>query len=303
MTEDVAGLSAGASLIKGSVPKLLVFIPTYRRPEALARQLQAIEALRLANRGLNIHTIVSRNEEASAQDSPFVPNTEYRSNPVNMGADINIALGFTLCDGYDFLWILSDDDFLRSTPNAVDSLPISDQYDLLVFDDSRSGTTEVRNIQAADLLRSRMGLISDVIYRVDAIRKSIPESLLNVRSCFPHLSVIAASFARQPATIRYHARSAMFDDAGSYAGECVTDYSAARTGILLTGKYLQGAERRRFAHLYARYADLSKLALFGTTGSLSSALRATFSLSPLAVPLLIVLYVARKVQSRAFHAG
>ena len=281
--------------------RVLIFIPTYRRPAALARQLDSIDALRRADTSLEIHTIVSQNEASGSQSAAPRPFTEFRSNPVNMGADINIALGFALCDGYDFLWILSDDDFLRTPLSSV--LPLSSPWDLLVFDESRVGSVEVRTIRATDLLQSRMGLISDVIYRVDAIRASIPESLVNLRSCFPHLSVIAAAFAHKPARIHYHSRSAVFEDAGAYVGECVTDYSAARTGILLIGKYLRRGERHDFARLYARYADLSKLALFGATGSLSFALRTIFTLSPAVAPLLVVLYIARKVQNRGLHAN
>lgn len=278
-------------------PRLLVFIPTYRRPEALTRQLAALESLRQANPGVDIDIQVSHNESAaSLTQVTFEGPSRHRFNPINLGADINIAMAFTACDGYDFLWILSDDDFL-SQDDGLPPLPFDQAFDLLVFDDAKGGTVETRQILASDLLNSRMGLISDVIYRVASVRASLQESLNNVTSCFPHLSVIASAFARQAGTIRYLSRSPTFARNPKYEAECVTDYSAARAGVLMVGKYLAKAEQRRFAFYYIRHADLAKLHLGSGAGSLCTALRAIAPLNWLAAPALATAFVLRKTQA------
>jgi len=280
-------------------PRLLVFIPTYRRPEALTRQLTALESLRQANSGVDIDIQVSHNESADALTQfTFEGPSHHRFNPINLGADINIALAFTACDGYDFLWILSDDDFL-SQGDGLPPLPFDNEFDLLVFDDAKDGAVETRQILASDLLNSRMGLISDVIYRVPSVRASLQESLNNVNSCFPHLSVIASAFARQACCIRYLSRSPTFARNLKYEAECVTDYSAARSGVLMVGKYLPKTEQRRFALFYARHGDLSRLSLTGSKGSLFAVAREVSSLHILALPTLLFFYLLRKMQNYA----
>lgn len=282
-----------------TISRLLVFIPTYRRPEALTRQLAALESLRKANPGVDIDIQVSHNESADAlTQATFDGPARHRFNPINLGADINIALAFTACDGYDFLWILSDDDFL-SQDEGLHPLPFDQTFDLLVFDDAKGGTVEARQIVASDLLNSRMGLISDVIYRVDSVRTSLQESLNNVNSCFPHLSVIASAFARQACCIRYLSRSPTFARNSKYDAECVTDYSAARTGVLMVGKYLPKKEQRHFAFFYVRHADFSRLSLAGPKGSLIAVAREVSKFHILTLPTLVFFYVLRKIQNYA----
>ena len=275
--------------------RLLVFIPTYRRPKALKRQLADLESLRLVNPGADIDILVSHNESADAMTQiKFEGHARHRFNPTNLGADINIALAYTACDGYDFLWILSDDDHLRSAPESI-VLPLDEEFDLMVLDTSNEKRLELRIIKAADLLQSRMGLISDVIYKVESIRGSLAEALHNVDSCFPHLSVIAHAFSQKNCRILYIPRHQVFSEEITTSVECITDYSKARSGIVLTGKYLNKSERRRFTSIYVRYAELSKLTLFGPTGSLALVARELTRLNPLALPSLVVMFLIRKV--------
>jgi hypothetical protein len=280
-----------------TIPRLLVFIPTYRRPEALMRQLAALESLRKANPRVDIDIQVSHNESADSQTQlTFEGPSRHRFNPINLGADINIALAFTACDGYDFLWILSDDDFL-SQDDGLPPLPFDKEFDLLVFDDAKCGIVETRQILASDLLNSSIGLISNVIYRVSSVRASLQESLNNVTSCFPHMSVIASAFAHQACCIRYLPLSPTFTQNPKYKAECVTDYSAARSGVLMVGKYLPKKEKRLFTFFYVRHADHSKLCLTGPKGSLFAVFREVSSLHILALPELVFSYILRKMKN------
>lgn len=152
---------------------LLVFIPTYNRPESLRRQVAAVASQRSEWPG-RVRILISDNasdaytaEDLNAIAAEF--DVEVRRNPGNIGANANISLGFVLARYETYLWILSDNDTVA--PGALRFIAengVDDASDAIVF----STKTE----QVADATHAwesawdgvgESGLISNVIYRLE----------------------------------------------------------------------------------------------------------------------------------------
>jgi GT2 family glycosyltransferase len=105
--------------------QLLIYIPTFNRPDALTKQLSSLVP-QIARYQENVRVIVRDN--CSDNDALSVLKIKYHDhkniffeeNFGNIGGNANIALGFIFAKKDEFLWILSDNDLISH--NAIENL-------------------------------------------------------------------------------------------------------------------------------------------------------------------------------------
>lgn len=102
---------------------LTIWIPTYRRPRALAGLLSNLQQLGLADLA---EVVVSDNDPEGALSAAFArgqaplpANVLYRCNPANLSAGVNFLRAFEVCHT-PWLMIVGDDDLFA--PTAVEQL-------------------------------------------------------------------------------------------------------------------------------------------------------------------------------------
>lgn len=96
-----------------SAISLIVYIPTYGRPEDAQRQVERLDVQRKALSGsLTLTIFVSVNGDPSYDVAALheAGADSVRVLPTNVGGDANYALGWTIETQAEYLWILSDDD-------------------------------------------------------------------------------------------------------------------------------------------------------------------------------------------------
>jgi len=184
--------------------KLLIYIPSYNRYELVFAQLKLIVADISSNNISDVNVYVNDNCSSDNRylDLPRHYKQDYveiHRNEVNIGLVGNLIYGFQL-SGWDYIWVLSDDDILKS-----DSVSII----LNQINESRSefnnffylicGIKGDSSFSHGDVVTSReeyvsrfgtlsmMGLISANIYPA-AIREYVPYMYLYGYSLFPHVA-------------------------------------------------------------------------------------------------------------------
>jgi glycosyltransferase involved in cell wall biosynthesis len=234
--------------------KLFIYIPTYNRPIALKTQLSVLLP-QISQMPEHVRILVSDNasdkplEEFQEKYSSF-PNIQFRSNSGNIGANANIALGFVFAKPNEFLWILSDNDIVTET--ALDYIlgMLDSTIDFYCFNYS------VKEPTVADYkwengcqtsMDWRLGLISDALYNVNSIKKSIDAAFYYHNSSFPHLAV-AFSAMKKKSLVKYKLlprekiNNAIFDST-----ECPTDYSLAHVCMPLLVPLFPAKEAKSFS--------------------------------------------------------
>jgi glycosyltransferase involved in cell wall biosynthesis len=175
------------------VIKLLIVIPTYNRRDYLAEQLSRLsKAIQLVENKLEVSVIVRDNGSNYNVNSVVSRyGFELRMNYMNLGGDFNFILGFLDSSNYDYLWILSDDDWviIEKFKLLVDEIE-SDTSDLIVLNDGLN--CEMHNFYGSNVTEyfsMGTGLISRTIYKVKSIRPYYSELIKFWYTGFPHLAV------------------------------------------------------------------------------------------------------------------
>lgn len=176
---------------------LLIYIPSYNRFERLSEQIDKI--VPYLHR-YNIDILVSDNSSLDARYKTLhtiYPSEKIRiiTNPVNVGANPNIANGFTHSCGFDFLWILSDDDIIRDGAIELIMNSLNKKIDIMYFQmaniNMRNDELELKDI--ISIMNQGLGLISCVIYNSETVFPSIRQAFEYINSGFPHLAVLFSS--------------------------------------------------------------------------------------------------------------
>jgi len=245
--------------------KLLVYIPSYNRAESLLKQLSVLSG---SVKGELFDVVVSDNCSTDDRGYDAVRSFcgqngfEYKRNLVNVGADANIFNGFMLSFSYKYLWILSDDDLLRS--GSIDEILLLLENDLAVLflTHSRVNSLQVFDWGQKELLQKNIyasdgaGLISNVIYGVDFIKDSIPIGLQNIYTCFSHLSVLLNSFKSKRATIGTMGSHLFFIPDTNLPPYSSAAYSKSYFGFVLLGETLDDNLKKEFINRYASFWNL-----------------------------------------------
>lgn len=180
---------------------LLIYIPTYNRFERLCEQIDQIYPF-LNKYPINI--LVSNN---SSPDKRYMslneryPNKKVSiiTNPVNIGGNPNFVNGFLHSAGYDFFWILSDDDIILG--NSVEKIMdlLDKNIDIIYFmkKEIPPGIKECRMSDILEILNFGLGLVSAVIYRSKTVIPDVKIGYEYISSGFPHLAILFATCKRK----------------------------------------------------------------------------------------------------------
>jgi glycosyltransferase involved in cell wall biosynthesis len=179
---------------------LLVYIPTFNRPEHLESQLKALRPQLEENN--RVRLIVADN--ASTKEESLNLRTTmarekwltFKTRLGNIEANANILLGFLECDVDEYLWILADDTAI--TDDCLDL--ILNQIDDSTADLIGMGFLEESpqwqsidwepGVVAKIMGQTRWGLISSAVYKASYFAPVIKEAFFFHNSSFPHLAVL-----------------------------------------------------------------------------------------------------------------
>jgi hypothetical protein len=210
---------------------LLVYIPTYNRPQALKNQLDRIcEQMPVSD--LNIKVIVRDNCSSNYCFKEFSQNyidkpIIFKQNSTNIGGNPNIAIGFLEAETNGFLWILSDNDLISKDCFKNIKEFIRSEVDILTTEKHLVSPLSVKiNLKKIlDLKRifNNHSLISNTIYNLNSIKFSIENAFFYQTSSFPHLAVIIGCIESKqinyqilPSEYFHDSTMDVFDNKGGY---------------------------------------------------------------------------------------
>lgn len=243
--------------------KLLIYIPSYNRANSLLLQLEKL--FHIPNNTFDVYV----NDNNSIEDYSNVKKVcednafYYNRNKINVGGDANIFNGFLLSFDYEYLWILSDDDLI--TDNAVEKiLEILDMHkiDLLFLTHSKIKNIEFAQWSQKDFYEHNIrvsdgaGLISNVIYKVDYIKDSIPEGFQNIYTCFAHLAVLIHSFQNKKTSIGKIGSYHFFIPETNLPPSISSAYSKSYFGFVLLAELFDGTLKKEFLGEWASFWNL-----------------------------------------------
>ena len=179
-----------------SVPKMLVYIPTYLDHHLAANQARALRA-EFKSAKLSLWVVISVN---GVNLSPKeIQNLEDSCDRLvifneNLGGDTNINLGFLLAlqESANFLWILSANDNLVNGAGHKMQLAIENlTLDFLIIGKPNKGLSgSLTNAFSEEGLSLPLGLISAVVYRTEVFKEAFANSLKFAWTGWGQLSVI-----------------------------------------------------------------------------------------------------------------
>jgi len=257
LVQNGIGLSAGVGNGSGR-SDLLVYIPTYNRPNSLRRQLAALAEQRSDWPG-TVRILISDNASSASSDDELQSlaleySVEVRRNAGNIGGNANIALGFVFTRVDEYLWILSDNDTIG--PSALRYIAehgLSGGADAIVFSTKLEQPSEfIHTWDKAWEGVGENGLISNVIYRSSVFLPHASEAFFYHNTSFPHVCVQLATL-RERNTLRYRAlpRSSVFAP-GLPHGEHPGDYRLSFTGMPQLLPLLPQRQAQMFARTWLR---------------------------------------------------
>jgi hypothetical protein len=176
--------------------RLLIAIPTYKRFYHLNEQLTRLKKLIKLVNNVHIEVLVQDNDDSESireLTSDFGYN--YKSNPTNYGADMNMILCFYASVGYDYFWLLSDDDLIivesmckvLSNINLHDDLIVIQHKDQQLIQAQQSKTYHLTDFD--EFMKLGTGLISSSIYNVKSFYNYYDELIKYWHTGFPHLRI------------------------------------------------------------------------------------------------------------------
>jgi len=245
---------------------LTIYIPSYNRSNSLLKQLDAINSFKDKTKfkvvvNDNCSTDVKGYKEV--QDYCFRNSFVYNRNEINIGADANIFNGFLNSFDSEYIWILSDDDLLKTdaVSKILDILSNHD-LDILFLTHSKIEKLEKHNWTQKDFFENNIetsdgaGLISNVIYKSSFIKESIPVGFQNIYTCFCHLSVLIHSFKNRTAHIGNIGSSQFFLPDTALAPADATGYSKSYFGFVLLGELFEKKIKKDFIDGYSNFWSL-----------------------------------------------
>lgn len=195
--------------------KLLIYIPSYNRYDLLVKLLEVLVQSVYNDTINNICIVVSDNASTDKRYLELAKQYEQeyiiiKRNRINIGAVANVIRGFEF-DKYDYIWILSDDEIVKSEALRVISKEVNEgEHDFFylkcnikgdgrVSDGTVIRTQEEYFINFATI--SMMGLISANIYS-SRVKNYIDYMYLYGYTLFPHLAALLKLMENENFTLK-----------------------------------------------------------------------------------------------------
>ena len=199
---------------------LTIYIPSFNRGSLLLKQLNTI-----VNSGLKNEIKVIVNDNCSKDKSYLIVkkfceknNLVYNRNEINEDGNPNIFRGFLKSYNTKYLWILSDNDLLKKSALETTLNLLKDlNLDILFFPHNGFEKFKIEKYDQKKLFYDQiknpngMGLISNVIYKSNFIKSSIPIGYDFIFSWYPHLAVLIKSFEEKNGTIGILNKNQIFE--------------------------------------------------------------------------------------------
>ncbi len=246
---------------------LTIYIPSYNRTDSLLKQLDAINNF---NDKDKIKIIVNDNCSTDTkgykkiQEYCLNNNFSYNKNNINIGADANIFSGFLNSFESQYIWILSDDDLLKK--DAVEKLVAileKNNLDILFFTHSKIDRLKVKIWTQRDFFENNIkiadgaGLISNVIYKSDFIKNSIPKGFLYIYTHFAHLAVLIDVFRDKSVSIGKIKSDIFFiPDTNQPPPEGFSVYDHSYFGFVLLGELFEQDIKKDFINSWTNFWNL-----------------------------------------------
>jgi len=239
-------------------PKILIYIPTYNRLEQLGNQLEKLAPqIRHVANYLDVWIVVSINDNSFEKYLKIISTYEsekiiFRKNFENIEGNANITLGFVLYDSFNYLWILSDDDYIHS--DCLDYIvpAISQGYDFIHIGeysdiDYKKPPLKLTIFNLFDVTRGAgFGLISTGIISFKYIRGSTHYGFDYMNSSFPHLAIYMAALKKNN-----YATLGLAEHSKIFTGEVLQthgggDYSISLYGFLFLADFYDSKVKKIF---------------------------------------------------------
>lgn len=179
-------------------PILTIAIPTYNRPEKIKRQVNSVMSQLTDDVSLVIIDNHSEQPVSTLFDDECLKKIRVVRNRFNMGGDGNIAKCFDVCET-DWLWTLSDDDYLAD--NAVQTVlkDIQDDGECLFINYNRKNTREICGLKdfsenGIDMY-SYLFWISACVYNVKRLGQYMCYYYRAISSMQPSVSLLIKALA------------------------------------------------------------------------------------------------------------
>jgi hypothetical protein len=185
--------------LKEPISLLLIYIPTHTDYRLAIEQAVTIKSgLLTSSNYTGVHIHISVNGVSLTQEDRIRIADVSDSFSIisdNIGADANIAKGFQLASekNFDFLWILSSNDLLKTRAISVIQQIFSQPFsqDILLFDQIESTSVyQIEDIFRDALLGSPLGLISAVIFNTKNFGNCFSEAGKYVDTGWTQLAIL-----------------------------------------------------------------------------------------------------------------
>ena len=182
-------------------PILTIAIPTYNRPEKIKRQVNSV--LSQLTDDVSLVVIDNHSEKSVSElfDKETLGKFKIVRNHFNMGGDGNIAKCFDVCET-EWLWTLSDDDYLSNNAVQVVLNDIRDKGDCLFINYNRKESRMVNGLKefahSAIDMYSYLFWISACVYNVNRLGQYMHYYYRAISTMQPGVSLIIKALADKP---------------------------------------------------------------------------------------------------------
>jgi hypothetical protein len=246
---------------------LTIYIPSYKRPESLRRQIGSLidQTINIKIENISVRIVISLNGqdahvELEEELSRLRQQHEFLSihvNASNIGGNANIALGFTHGKQDGYLWILSDNDFIEGdlVERVVSCINQYREADIFILGGSPQARhemvryEEIANFENCPLIA--LGLISRGIYSMKYFANVCEIPFLYHNTSFPHLAVaLGALRLNGQCTIFQIPGRAFIEEGNTTTNDYIGRYDMSYAGRLQLISLLPRRARRKYASLF-----------------------------------------------------
>jgi glycosyltransferase involved in cell wall biosynthesis len=240
--------------------KILIYIPTYNRPDALNKQLVALVP-QIQKYQHQVRIIVrdncSDNNIISILKQKYSDygNIIFERNFGNIGGNANIALGYVYAAKDEFLWILGDNDLVSgdAIENLLQVLNLEIDFVVCNFEVSEPRIVNWKWEDGWETpMNWRMGLISDTLFNANTFHSVCDAAFFFHNSSFPHLAVACKAAMKKGAVKFLLLPHNLVHKDILDSIEAPTDYSLAYVGMPLLLQLMPRKAGARFAKNWAK---------------------------------------------------
>lgn len=299
---------------------LIIYIPTYRRPSSLKKQLHllSLEFGALPDQTSSARVVVSINGKDDNKDiiewiEPISQANSWLSfivRPYNIGGNANIALGFIEGGPDDYVWLLSDNDIisLGTLTRIIDAIEPSHPPDILILSSgAHDNLSQVVYNDIADWTQCpliSLGLISRGVYSLKFIGTSLESAFLYISSSFPHLALILSSLRISRKCTVLELGHCTFMDPHCSTSDYIGKYDLSYAGRAQLVSLLPRKSRLSYASCLLKHGSVDLLRSFQSYRHVAiSSIAVLFAYAPSLVsiiPFYLLYDVYRRVSKKLY---